>query len=190
MRVPAAATICSVLLLSVVAQTAPAAPPNEASLKEALDRVVGAGVPGAVLLVRDGNRTIRLASGYSVVDGRVRARPGDRFRIGSVTKSFVVGRRPPARRRGEAEARRHGRARLRRACCAAATGSPCASSCSRRAVCHDYLADPRIFRPYLKGNVRYAWTPSRLLAIANAHKPNFAPARSGSTRTRTTSCSV
>ena len=38
---------------------------------------------------------------------------------------------------------------------------------------YDYLNDPRIFRPYLKGNVRYAWTPSRLLAIANAHRPGF-----------------
>jgi D-alanyl-D-alanine carboxypeptidase len=40
---------------------------------------------------------------------------------------------------------------------------------------HDYLADPRIFRPYLNGNLDYAWTPARLLAIANAHKPNFRP---------------
>src|SRR4029077_2005838 len=40
---------------------------------------------------------------------------------------------------------------------------------------HDYLDDRRIFRPYLNGNLRYAWRPSRLLEIANSHKPNFAP---------------
>src|SRR5262249_13741781 len=89
MRVRASATICSAVLLCVVAQGAAAVAPDEASLQKALDRLVAAGVPGAVLLVRDRDRTIRLASGYSVLAGRVRARPGDRFRIGSVTKTFV-----------------------------------------------------------------------------------------------------
>jgi CubicO group peptidase (beta-lactamase class C family) len=80
--------ICSAVLVCVVAGTATAAPPDEASLQKALDGVVAAGAPGAVLLVRDGDRTIRLASGYSVLEGRVPARPDDRFRIGSVTKTF------------------------------------------------------------------------------------------------------
>src|SRR5262245_14751921 len=92
MRVVSAfATVCSAVLVCVgaQAQAATGVRPDEASLREALDRLVAAGVPGAVLVVRDGGRTIRLGSGYSVVAGRVRAQPGDRFRIGSVTKSFV-----------------------------------------------------------------------------------------------------
>ena len=174
MRVPAAATICSVLLLSVVAQTAAAAPPNEASLKEALDRVVGAGVPGAVLLVRDGKRTIRLASGYSVVDGRIRARAGDRFRIGSVTKSFVSAVVLQLVGEGKLkldETVEHVAPGMLRG----GDGITVRQLLQQTSGLHDYLADPRIFRPYLKGNVRYAWTPSRLLAIANDHKPNFRP---------------
>ncbi len=164
--------ICSAVLLCAVVQRATAAAPDQASLQEALDRLVAAGVPGAVLLVRDGNRTIRLASGYSVVAGRVRARPDDRFRIGSVTKTFVstvvlelagegklklddtVEHVLPGKLRG-------------------GEGITVRQLLQQTSGLHDYLADPRIFRPYLNGNVRYAWTPSRLLAIANEHKPDF-----------------
>jgi D-alanyl-D-alanine carboxypeptidase len=135
---------------------------------------VASGVPGAVLLVRDGNRTIRLASGYSVVAGRVRARPDDRFRIGSVTKTFVstvvlqlvgegklalddtVERVLPGGLRG-------------------GDGITVRELLQQTSGLHDYLADQRIFRPYLNGNLRYVWTPSGLLAVANGHKPNFRP---------------
>ena len=72
MRVVSAfVAICSVVLLCAVARAATASPPGKASLQAALDRLVAAGVPGAVLLVRDGDRTIQLASGYSVVAKRV-----------------------------------------------------------------------------------------------------------------------
>jgi D-alanyl-D-alanine carboxypeptidase len=173
MRVRASAVICSVALLCVVGAAA-AGPPDEATLQEALDRLVAAGVPGAVLLVRDGDRTIRLASGYGVVEGGVRARPDDRFRIGSVTKTFVstvvlqlVGEGKlkldetvehvlPGRLRG-------------------GDGITVRRLLQQTSGLHDYLADPRIFRPYQNGNVRKAWTPSQLLAIANGHKPNFPP---------------
>src|SRR3954468_23456865 len=37
---------------------------REATLQLALDRVVAGGVPGAALLVRDGDKTFRLTSGY------------------------------------------------------------------------------------------------------------------------------
>jgi Beta-lactamase len=59
-------------------------------LQRALDRVVAAGAPGAVLLVRDGNRTIRLTSGYGNLQPKTPMRAGDRFRVGSITKTFVA----------------------------------------------------------------------------------------------------
>jgi D-alanyl-D-alanine carboxypeptidase len=159
----------------VLTQAASAAPlPQRASLQKALDRVVAAGVPGAVLVVRDGNRTIRLASGYGALAGRVPARPNDRFRIGSVTKTFVstvvlqlvgegklslddtVEQVLPGKLRG-------------------GSGVTVQQLLQHTSGLHDYLADPRIFRPYLAGNVRYVWTPQKLLAVANAHTPNFQP---------------
>jgi D-alanyl-D-alanine carboxypeptidase len=162
--------------LGVVPQTA-AAPPSAASLQKALDGVVDAGVPGAVLLVRDGSRTIRLASGYSVVAGRVPARPGDRFRIGSVTKSFVstvvlqlVGE-GKLKLDDTVEHVLPGRVR-------GGEGITVRQLLQHTSGLHDYLADPRIIRPYLNGNLGYAWTPRRLLEIANDHEPDFRPGTS------------
>jgi D-alanyl-D-alanine carboxypeptidase len=174
MRVRKAVALSCSVLSCVVVQAARAAPPDSATLQHELDHLVAAGVPGAVLLVRDGDRTIRLASGYSIVASRVPARPGDRFRIGSVTKTFIatvvlqlagegklklddtVERLLPGKVRGGA--RITVRQLLRQT-----TGLP------------DYLADARVFRPYLGGNLSYAWKPSKLLAFANAHPSHFAP---------------
>jgi D-alanyl-D-alanine carboxypeptidase len=63
---------------------------RDARLRRALDQVVAAGVPGAVLLVREGGRTIRLTGGWGNLKPRAPMRTGDRFRVGSVTKTFVA----------------------------------------------------------------------------------------------------
>jgi D-alanyl-D-alanine carboxypeptidase len=64
--------------------------PREAELQRTLDRVVAAGVPGAVLLVRVGGRTIRLTAGNGALRPKRTMRAADRFRVGSITKSFVA----------------------------------------------------------------------------------------------------
>jgi len=48
------------------------------------------GVPGAVALVRTPSGTWQGAVGLSDVKARTAMRPNDRFRIGSVTKTFVA----------------------------------------------------------------------------------------------------
>jgi D-alanyl-D-alanine carboxypeptidase len=65
-------------------------PRREVKLQRALDQLVAAGVPGALLLVREDGRTIRLASGYGTLEPKTRMRATDRFRVGSITKSFVA----------------------------------------------------------------------------------------------------
>jgi Beta-lactamase len=57
---------------------------------DALSQVVAAGVPGALALVRDGDRTRMIATGLADVDAPVKLRASDRFRVGSVTKTFVA----------------------------------------------------------------------------------------------------
>lgn len=59
-------------------------------LDTALRQVVAHGVPGALALVRDGDRTQTAATGLADVAGRQKLRPEDRFRVGSVTKTFVA----------------------------------------------------------------------------------------------------
>jgi D-alanyl-D-alanine carboxypeptidase len=65
-------------------------PPDPATLQLLVDGVVKAGAPGAVALVRGGQGTWQGASGLGDLGARRPARASDRFRIGSVTKSFVA----------------------------------------------------------------------------------------------------
>jgi D-alanyl-D-alanine carboxypeptidase len=52
--------------------------------------VVEAGAPGVVALIRSGQQSWQGASGLGDLGAKRPARAGDRFRIGSVTKSFVA----------------------------------------------------------------------------------------------------
>lgn len=86
--------------LLVAAAVAPAAAPAGAAapdrvrervaLQQSLDAVVAMGVPGAVAEVRDEHGTWRGSSGTAALGGGRHAQAGDKFRAGSVTKSFVA----------------------------------------------------------------------------------------------------
>jgi len=54
------------------------------------DTVVEAGSPGALVLVDDGSSRREETSGLAVLEGRIPLRAHDRFRIGSITKTFVA----------------------------------------------------------------------------------------------------
>src|SRR6266508_1604604 len=77
-----------IVAISIGATAAGAAPRPE--LQRALDRLVATGAPGAIALVREGERTIRLTSGYANLATPRPMRASDRFRVGSVTKTFVA----------------------------------------------------------------------------------------------------
>jgi D-alanyl-D-alanine carboxypeptidase len=68
------------------AQAATAAPP---ALQQALDKLVSDGVPGAIALQRQGRQQWHAASGVADLETKEPIRATDRFRIGSITKSFV-----------------------------------------------------------------------------------------------------
>jgi D-alanyl-D-alanine carboxypeptidase len=75
---------------SVSTPRASRTPTDPAALQKQLDGVVEAGAPGVVGLIRTGERTWQGASGLGDLRAKRPARAGDRFRIGSVTKSFVA----------------------------------------------------------------------------------------------------
>ena len=54
------------------------------------DTVVAAGSPGALVLVDDGSSRREAASGFAVLRGHVPLDARDRFRVGSITKTFVA----------------------------------------------------------------------------------------------------
>ncbi|MFD7909821.1 serine hydrolase domain-containing protein [Streptomyces sp. NPDC059752] len=69
------------------AERGPAAPP--AGLEEAVEQAVADGFPGVVAYARRGERESRTAAGLADTATGERARPDQRFRIASNTKSFV-----------------------------------------------------------------------------------------------------
>jgi len=85
-----------VLLVLAAAACAPASAAGghpdarDTTLQRGLDRVVAGGVPGAVLVVRRGDRTIRLTAGDARIEPKRPMRAPDRFRVGSITKPFVA----------------------------------------------------------------------------------------------------
>ena len=68
------------------AQAATAAPP---ALRQALDKLVADGVPGAIALEREGGQEWRAAAGVADLQTKEPISAQGRFRIGSVTKGFV-----------------------------------------------------------------------------------------------------
>jgi D-alanyl-D-alanine carboxypeptidase len=83
MRSIAALGLASVLLVG-------AGPPPEQELQRNADRLVATTkIPAVVTLVEEDSQRVVVASGHAQVGGR-RARPEDRFWVGSVTKTFVA----------------------------------------------------------------------------------------------------
>ena len=168
-------TAVAALLLVAGASGSPRTEQDRRStLQRQMDALVAAGVPGVVVLVHGKNGTLRLASGHSNLARKTPMRVTDRFRVGSITKSFVatvvlqlVGEGklslddtvehwlPGAVPNGDKITLRN--------------------LLSHRSGLYDYLSDPRVLKPYLSGNFGYSWTPRRLVAVSASHKPLFAP---------------
>jgi D-alanyl-D-alanine carboxypeptidase len=149
------------------------APVREQALQRALDEVVAAGVPGAVLLVREGNRTVRLASGHGNLEPRTKMRPGDRFRTGSITKTFVA--TVVLQLVGE------GKLRLTDSVERWLPGVvPNGRRITVRQLLNhssglfDYGGDRKWLSAAYRDPMR-RWTPREIVAVATAHKPHFAP---------------
>jgi D-alanyl-D-alanine carboxypeptidase len=86
----ALATLATATATATTSASAALHRPGRAELQHALDAVVANGAPGAIALVRDGRHSMRLVSGYANLAIRRPMRPRDRFRVGSVTKTFVA----------------------------------------------------------------------------------------------------
>jgi D-alanyl-D-alanine carboxypeptidase len=92
-RIAVGAALAAVLIgaLATAATTAtPATAAEVTPVQQAADNLVAAGVPGVVLLVREGDRPIRISSGYGNLAKGTPIRVTDRFRVASLTKTFVA----------------------------------------------------------------------------------------------------
>ena len=183
-RKSAAGGFLALVAVLIVATTASGGRParatgSEAKLQRALDRIVTAGAPGVLALVRDGGRTLRLASGYADLRSKRKMRADDRFRVGSVTKTFVA--TVVLQLAGEGtltleDTVDHWLPGL----VPNGENITLRQLLTMRSGLFDYLndGDTTVLEPYLKGDVTRRWTPTQLIEIATTHDPNFPPGTS------------
>jgi D-alanyl-D-alanine carboxypeptidase len=164
----AAGALCATALAA-----APAAPARADNLDRALSRLTRTGAPGAVVLVRRGAHTRRLARGYADRATRRPMRAGDRFRIGSLTKTFTA--TVVLQLAGEGRLSLHDT--VERWLPGLVPGGERITV--RQLLNHtsglfNYTEDERVLEGMLSDR-RRAWSPRDLVAIATAHPPAFAP---------------
>jgi len=166
------------LLTAVGCSDAPTGPElagtTRTRLQAQMDSLVALGVPGVVLLVQDGSRSTVLTSGVSSLTDSKVMRPNDRFRIGSLTKSYLS----TVMLQLVAESR----AGLDDPVARWVPGvvSNGATITIRQLLNHtsgifEYYNDPQVLAPYFDGDFGFTWTPRQLMAIADSHGPGPTP---------------
>ena len=173
------AILAGLIATSLLAASAIATPETPKSthapqLQEDLDALVAAGVPGAILVIRDGSRTVSLASGLGNVDEQTPMRSGDRFRIASHTKTYVA--------TVVLQLVSEGRLSLEDTVEQWLPGLvPNGDGITIRQLLNhtsglfDYENDPRVLEPYINGDLGFHWAPRELVRIAVSHEPLFEP---------------
>jgi D-alanyl-D-alanine carboxypeptidase len=142
-------------------------------LQALLDELVAAGASGALARVDDGTHTWRLASGAARLHPRVPLRPSARFRVASVTKTFVA--TVALQLVGD------GILRLDDTVARWVPGLvPNGRSITLRMLLNhtsglfDYTEDEDFFAQVIADPSR-VWSPRELVAIANTHPTTFPP---------------
>jgi D-alanyl-D-alanine carboxypeptidase len=152
------------------ADTAPTAP-----VSAALGDLVAAGVPGAVVLVRDGDKTVVIASGYSDRARKTPMRATTQFRVGTVANTFVAA----VVLQLVAEGRLHLEQAVNDAVPGllprAYAGVTIRELLQQTSGLYDYAADARWLKPYAAHHFGARWTPHQLLAFAVSHAAVAAP---------------
>jgi D-alanyl-D-alanine carboxypeptidase len=170
----AAAALLATLTLAGAAQ---AASPRS-TLTATADAAIAAGVPGISIFVRDGSHTTLIARGYADAAAKRPLTTSDRFRIGSVTKSFVATVVMQLVAEGslalDDSVDQHlpglvpnGGAITIRQLLSHTSGLP------------DYFSNKKIIAPYFAGNHRYTWSHEQIVRISAKDKPIFAPGAAG-----------
>lgn len=147
------------------------------AVQRALDEVVAAGAPGAIALVRVGDKAFRLSSGHGNLDPMTPIRVRDLSRIGGVTKSFTA--TVVLQLVGEGEIALDDT--VERWLPGAISNGDAISV--RQLLNHtsgifDYVQDPRVLGPYFEdfpNNLTLIFDPREGVRIAAEHGPIYAP---------------
>ena len=176
----AAALLACLAIASLVAVAVPAQPTpassRSAELQVDLDALVAAGAPGAILFIREGDRTTRLVAGLGDVTRHTPMRTNNHFKIASLTKTYTAAVVLQLVAEGKLALDDTVEQRLPGLI---PNGN---KIIIRQLLNHtsglaEFENDPRYLKPYLAGNFAYRWTPRQLVRMGVSHKPTFAPGR-------------
>ena len=166
--------VIAAVLVAVAATTAPAATPTrQAKLRQLAQSLVRAGAPGAIVFVRAPSATRSAVSGFSNLEPRVPMRATDRFRVASITKTFVAA----IVLQLEAEGKLDIDDPVERWLPGRVPNGP--SITLRELLSHTSgifnYTDDQAFIGGIISNPSRAWSPGELLSVAFSHAALFAP---------------
>ncbi|MFJ3790794.1 serine hydrolase domain-containing protein [Kitasatospora sp. NPDC090091] len=162
---------------AAAAERVSAAPPT--GVREGIEQAVADGFPGVVAYTRRGERESRVAAGLADTASGERARPDQRFRIASNTKSFVS--TVLLQLEGEGRLSLDDSVEKWLPGVVRGNGNDGRTITVRQLLNHtsgiyDPTTEPEFFAPYLERQDRdYVYTPREVIARAVRHKPLFAP---------------
>jgi D-alanyl-D-alanine carboxypeptidase len=145
-----------------------------AALRASAEKLLASGVPGVVVFARRGSETLRIAEGQASLRPHEPLRPTDRFRLGSVTKTYIAA----VVLQLVAEQRLRLRDTVQHWLPGLVPGGAritVQELLLHRSGLRDYWGDRRFFAPYRTGHLAYHYTPRQLVRIATSHRPHFAP---------------
>jgi D-alanyl-D-alanine carboxypeptidase len=166
--------ILAAIVAAAVAVGAAGAATTPSALQQDVDALVAAGAPGVILLVRDGNKTTRLTAGVAEIATSTPMQATDRYRIASLTKTYVATVVLQLVAEGKLRLNDTVERWLPRLV-------PNGRKITIRQLLNhtsglaDHERDPDVLAPYLKGDLGYYWSPTRLVEIAASRPRRFPP---------------
>jgi D-alanyl-D-alanine carboxypeptidase len=168
------ACLAAVVCISATGAMAKPTTAAAASPQTDVDALVAAGATGAILFVRDGNKTTRYTGGLADIATQRPIGAADHYRIASLTKTYVA--------TVVLQLVAEGKLRLSDTVERWLPGLvPKGNQITIRMLLghtsglHDHEMDPEVLKPYLGGNLGYYWSPLRLVKIAASRPALFAP---------------
>jgi D-alanyl-D-alanine carboxypeptidase len=180
----AAAAAAACLTAALVAAAAPARPAERsagpAALQKDVDRLVAAGAPGVILLVRDGGRTTHLTGGLADAARKTPMRSSDHYKIASLTKTYTATVVLQLVGEGKLELG-DSVERWLPGLVPNGEGITIRELLNHLSGIADFEADKRYLAPYLNGDFGHYWSPRALVKLAVSHPPVFAPGHTSHT---------
>jgi D-alanyl-D-alanine carboxypeptidase len=168
------------LLVAVAAVLVFAAPanalPRASKLRRDARSLVAAGAPGVIVLARDGSRSVSVAAGSADLTPRTPMRVTDRFRVASITKTFVAA--VVLQLVGEGRMSLDDTVeRWLPGLVPGGAGITVRQLLNHTSGLFDYIddGDDTILQPYVRGDVTHVTPPRQIVSVATSHPPHFAP---------------